>query len=423
MSAFLLPFLLGSPALAGDIVVAMQTPVVVVVDGQVLKPAAGSMQARARDLGEGAHLVEIRTAFNKPITELTVELGEDEEVRLRYARKALEEIGRGTLKKSAARDEADPEGSISPAAGPEETMAALEAQQAELSAMASGFGNAQVGATPGGGAVGAPASGASSSTTTQVSASTPAGGVSVSVSVTETSSGGTALAGPGGLAGGGSGGMAVNSTAFVGLDPMLFAITIDGRPLPWVDAVGGFLATELAIGSKHAFRMTLQGNEAYRADMTVDTRGHEICVIRVMPFDYDIACSSTGKGAYTAADLAGLHAAVPGAALSHTRPTGMVPVPAGPQAMAPGDFERLLASVEAESFSSGQVDIIATAARNNHFTCRQLARLIEPISFGSDQMKAVEAAHEAVIDPGNAHELEAVFSFSSDKEAVRALFR
>lgn len=420
MSAFLLPFLLSPQALAGDIVVAMQAPVIVVVDGEVLKPSAGSMQARARDLGEGTHLVEIRTAFNKPITELSVALAEDEEVRLRYARKTLEEIGRGTLKR-AAREQAAAEATAAPA-GPDATMAAIEAQEAELSAMASGFGNATVGATPG--AAGGEATGGTTTTTTQVAASTPAGGLSVSVSVTESSSasGGTVLQGPGGMAGGGSGGPNVNSVAFIGIDPMLFTVQIDGRPLPWVDAVGGFLAADLRVGNKHAFRMTLQGSEAYRADMTVDTAGHEVCVIRVMPFDYDIACSGTGKAAYTAGDLAGLQAAVPGAALGHTVPTGVV-VPSGPQPMAPADLERLLQAVQDESFSSDQVEIIATAARNNHFTCRQLARLIEPISFGSDKVAAVEAARHAVVDPGNAHELEAAFSFSSDKEKVRALFR
>ena len=436
MTPLILSLLLAPNAEAGEIVVAMQLPVMVFVDGELQQPLPGSSQVKARGLGDGTHLVEIRNALNKPVTELTVDMRQDEEVRLRYAQKSLTEIGRGASK---GADASEPEATAAapsspqagdPAAALAAQQAALAAQQAQLSAMSSGsFSNASLGAAVETQQTGSAAGGPSgTTTTTQVNA----GGISMSVTVTETSSGGAALLGAGpaanGLPGGGSGGMNQNSTAFVGLDPMAFNIYVDGRPLPWVDALGGFVVTQLPMGSKHSFRLTLGGVDALTADMTVDTRGHDVCFVQTMSFSFDIQCSPAGVPSYTTADLGRLQggAVMPGVALGHTVPMGVVaqaPAPAGPQAMADSDFNRLLKTVQDESFSSDQVDIISTAARNNHFTCAQVARLIEPISFGSDQVKAVQAARSAIIDPNNAHELEAVFTFSSDKEKVRALFQ
>ena len=64
-----------------------------------------------------------------------------------------------------------------------ETQAALAAQQAEPSAMASGFGNASVSATPG---QGAPAASAGTSTTTTTQANVAGEGTNLSVSVSVT---------------------------------------------------------------------------------------------------------------------------------------------------------------------------------------------------------------------------------------------
>ncbi len=418
MSALLTALLLAAPADAGEIVVALNAPVLVVVDGKVIQPSPGSMQVKAKNLEDGDHLVEIRNAFNKPIVETRVSLGDDEQVRLRYARKEIEEIGRGTLDPKR-NQQAEPVAQAPAASGSiADTQAAIAAQQAEITAMAGGFGNASVAATPGQGAPAATA-GTSTTTTTQANVAGAGTNLSVSVSVTETTSGGGTVS----HSGGPTGGPNIGSTAFVGVDPVVFAIFLDGQPLPWVDGVGGYLAPELVNGSQHKFLMTMGGTTALTADVTVTQPGHEICTIRVMPFDYDVNCVYTGGAAWTRADLARGGSGSMGASMGSSVTMVAPAVPQGPFAMAGGDFERLLQSVKDESFSSDQVDIIATAARNNHFTCSQVARLVDPISFGSDKVAAVKAAHNSIIDPQNAHELEAVFTFSSDKEEVRALFR
>ena len=43
-------------------------------------------------------------------------------------------------------------------------------------------------------------------------------------------------------------------------------------------------------------------------------------------------------------------------------------------------------------------------------------------SEGKDQVAAVTAARPAILDPGNAHVIEEAFTFSADKQKVRALF-
>ena len=96
--------------------------------------------------------------------------------------------------------------------------------------------------------------------------------------------------------------------------------------------------------------------------------------------------------------------------------------PPAPAAMSESALQSLLAAVESASFSDDKVGVIATAAKNNYFTCAQLSRLIASISFSDDKVAAVSAARAAIIDPENAYVLESSFSFSSDREKVRALF-
>lgn len=368
----LLPLLLASLAQAGEIVVTMGLPVVVSVDGQVLQlqPGAGA-QVKARNLDEGAHVVEARSAFGKLLAAYEVEVGAEELVRLRYQRKAFTEVERGAAAPSRA-DKPEPA-----TAGVEEIQAKIEGVQAQIATMG-GFSNA----------------------TTTAPAGKPRSAPPPSPPAVE----------PAATGAGGSAGDTLASTTFTGIDPYLFQVFVDGKALPWVAAAGGYVVAELPVGSHHKFVMTLHGQTAWTADRTPDRAGHEICHILVQPFDYGISCSRVGP-AITYADLAGYAQGEP------------VAVEAGPEAMADDDLSRLIDTVDDASFGADQVDVIRTAAAHNHFTCGQLVRLLEPISHSSDKVDAVKAARTALIDPNNAHELEAAFSFSSDKEEVRGLFQ
>lgn len=97
--------------------------------------------------------------------------------------------------------------------------------------------------------------------------------------------------------------------------------------------------------------------------------------------------------------------------------------PLQPVAMGPQDFGRLESAVEAESFSDDQLDLLRTAAAHSWFNMNQVAALLAHLSFSSDQLKALEILRPRIVDPQNSHQLNAVFTFSSDKEAAQAMFR
>jgi hypothetical protein len=86
-------------------------------------------------------------------------------------------------------------------------------------------------------------------------------------------------------------------------------------------------------------------------------------------------------------------------------------------------FAGLLAAVGDESFSDDQLGLIQGAAGSNHFTCAQVAALMETFSFSTDQVQVARTLRPRIVDPENSHLLNAPLDFSSDKDAVQALFR
>jgi hypothetical protein len=130
-----------------------------------------------------------------------------------------------------------------------------------------------------------------------------------------------------------------------------------------------------------------------------------------------------------------LAAAIPGASVSITvniddglLPPGQPPPP--PEVVIEADkpmdgkaFAGLVSAVDDESFSDDQLDLVRGAAGSNHFTCAQVVALMETFSFASDQVEVVQILRPRIVDPENSHLLNGPLTFSSDKEAVQALFR
>jgi len=84
-------------AQAGEIQVITSNPVMVVVNGQILEYPEGSTSVTASGLSEGYHLVEIKTLFGKDILDYEVAVGATEQVRFKYKKKVLTELGRGQM--------------------------------------------------------------------------------------------------------------------------------------------------------------------------------------------------------------------------------------------------------------------------------------------------------------------------------------
>lgn len=395
-----------APASAADLVVRLDRPVLVYVDGRLAPPDAGGLSVRVPNLGGGDHRIEIKNMLGAKVTALEVGIAADERVTLTYADKRLTETGREGA--APAKPQTEEERRAAELARREAELAQREAALAQQqAAMSQQQAATKQAATPPG------------STTQAVSAQ--AGPLSMSVTVTEGSGGASVSVGGAavGLSGGGSGGPGVSSASFVGLDPILFKLYLDGREVPWVAGWGAFVMPELPPG-KHAFRMTLQGSDALTADFTTDPGRHSACTILVQPMSYDTSCADGGR-AFLRSDLGG--GATVGVTTSTAGFAAAPAAPAAPQPVSEADLQRLLKSVKDASFSSDQVDVLRTAAAHNHFTCAQVARLIAPISFGNDKVEAVGVLRPAIVDPERAYELESAFTFSSDKEAVRKLFR
>ena len=86
-----------TPGAPGQLKITLMAVVMVLVDGAPIQTAAdeASPELWVDDLSPGEHLVEVRGAFGKPITTMTVAVGAGEQVRLNYRKKQLTEIGRG----------------------------------------------------------------------------------------------------------------------------------------------------------------------------------------------------------------------------------------------------------------------------------------------------------------------------------------
>lgn len=105
--------------------------------------------------------------------------------------------------------------------------------------------------------------------------------------------------------------------------------------------------------------------------------------------------------------------------------SGLVPAPmkANISPLSQGSFGGLIGSLNSASFSSDKLSLIRAAAANNHFTISQTAAILETIDFSSDQLAALAALRPKIVDPQNAAQLGAVFTFSSDLEDAMKMFQ
>lgn len=109
-----------------------------------------------------------------------------------------------------------------------------------------------------------------------------------------------------------------------------------------------------------------------------------------------------------------------------TAPTARFePVPwhQGAQPMDPNQFDELIKAIKAEGFPSGQMGVVESAARDNHFLMVQLKEVIESLSFSADRMRVTEIMAPRVLDRKNLHTLYSAFDFESEKDKVRSIFQ
>ncbi len=98
---------------------------------------------------------------------------------------------------------------------------------------------------------------------------------------------------------------------------------------------------------------------------------------------------------------------------------GSVEAESGNQAMNGVDFDRLLNQIRNESFADDQLNVIRTAAKRNHFTVDQSARVLSVLTYSDDQISALRILYPKVVDPENSHNILSVFTYGDDKEEAQ----
>jgi hypothetical protein len=84
-------------------------------------------------------------------------------------------------------------------------------------------------------------------------------------------------------------------------------------------------------------------------------------------------------------------------------------------------MQTLIQQLAGESFSSDKMALLGSVGAYG-FTCAQVALIMNSFDFDSDKVKAVQILRSQIVDPENGWTLTSGLSFSSDQDAVRALF-
>ena len=97
------------------------------------------------------------------------------------------------------------------------------------------------------------------------------------------------------------------------------------------------------------------------------------------------------------------------------------PKPKLPKAMGKKAFSSLLRSVAGESFASGKLQVLKSAAPHHHFNINQVTKLLSKFSFSGEKLKVVRILYPKVVDPKNSFKLYKAFTFESDKRKLRGI--
>ena len=97
------------------------------------------------------------------------------------------------------------------------------------------------------------------------------------------------------------------------------------------------------------------------------------------------------------------------------------PAPALHEPMAPGDFERALASITDPGFADERLGALTQVARHNWFLVDQAKQILAAFAHADDGLKALRILAPRVVDPENGHVLLSSFTFSDDKEAAQRI--
>ena len=387
LTPLLFSALLSGTAAAGDLQITTAVPVVVFVDSKAETYRPGSLTVIVRGLGDGDHEVVVRNLLGKQVASMTVAIDADEEVRLTYRKKTITELGRGQARPGAAEEDAAAQEAAAAerAARAEARAAAASQAMAGLSSMVENTAQ-QVEAMMADDEEEPPS--VAESLPPLADPEAPAAPVEATSDA------------PGSL-----------SVSEVG--PLTGAVWVDGRSLKYGAGNDAFVSLNLSPG-EHTVRIEDNGRVYHDGPMTIRAGQNTRCVLVYEGLTWVPDCHFTSP-ALTVVNqtLASFSAG------SSTSAPAAAPAPKGMPAEA---FAALLAAVEDESFSSDQIAMIRTAGAKNTFTVAQVGQLMDPLFSDSDKVDVVKLLADRIDDPENAALLAGHVDFSTDKEAILAIF-
>lgn len=104
-------------------------------------------------------------------------------------------------------------------------------------------------------------------------------------------------------------------------------------------------------------------------------------------------------------------------------PPAMRPMPPRGRAMGKHRFQKLMGAVRAATFSSDKLAVVRSACDTNYFRAKQAKQIISALTFSKDKLNALRALAPRIVDRGNAFEIPAAFTFSTDKQKAREILK
>lgn len=86
--------------------------------------------------------------------------------------------------------------------------------------------------------------------------------------------------------------------------------------------------------------------------------------------------------------------------------------------MIPQEFNRLLRTLNEESFEKNKSSMISTAAQHNYFTAQQIAELLGTLSFESNKLELAKELYGVCVDQRNYYLVSQALNFSSSKQKL-----
>ena len=93
--------------------------------------------------------------------------------------------------------------------------------------------------------------------------------------------------------------------------------------------------------------------------------------------------------------------------------------PARPQAVPPGDFQRILLALDDADFSDEKLSVLRSAAATRHFLVDQVIAVLGKMTFDSDKIEAAALLHSRVVDRTNWYKVYGALDFDSSRAELK----